>query len=130
MKKRVLLFLSLLFVWGASLLAQDVPEGVVTAFKKGSSQELRCFLGDKVDFLFNSRIVSSERDATLNRLSDFFTEHKVNNFSVHHQGKRNESSFFIGTLTTTHGNLRVNCFFKMVQNRYIVHQIRLDKTND
>lgn len=130
MKKRVLLFFSALLVWGASLLAQDVPEGVVAAFKKGCTQELQSCLSDNVDLLMNSRNVSRERQATLNRLSDFFAQNKVNNFNVNHRGKRNESSFFIGTLSTTNGNFRVNCFFKLVQNRYIVHQIRIDKTNE
>lgn len=130
MKKRVLLFLASLFLWSLLLLAQTVPEGVVVAFKKGSSQELQRYLGDKVDLLMNSRNVSNEREATLNNLTEFFARNKVSNFNVNHQGKRNESSFVIGTLSTDNGSFRVNCFFKLVENRYIVHQIRIDKTDE
>lgn len=47
MKKRVVLLLTSLFLWVSSIFAQDVPVGVVTAFKKGNSQELNGYLGDK-----------------------------------------------------------------------------------
>ena len=35
MKKRVVLLLTSLFLWVSLIFAQDVPVGVVTAFKKG-----------------------------------------------------------------------------------------------
>ena len=45
MKKRVVLLLTCLFLWVSSIFAQDVPVGVVVAFKKGNSQELNRYLG-------------------------------------------------------------------------------------
>ena len=63
-------------------------------------------------------------------MQDFFTENKVSGFNVNHQGKRDESSFIIGTLATTRGNFRVNCFLKKVENQYLIHQIRIDKINE
>ena len=63
-------------------------------------------------------------------MQEFFTENKVSGFNVNHQGKRDESSFVIGTLATTNGNFRVNCFLKKVQNQYLIHQIRIDKINE
>lgn len=59
-----------------------------------------------------------------------FAENKVSSFNVNHEGKRDESSFIIGTLGTANGNFRVNCFFRKVQNKYVIHQIRIDKTNE
>ena len=49
MKKRVIFLLTGLFIWTSVLLAQNVPEGVIGAFKEGNSQELNKYLGDKVD---------------------------------------------------------------------------------
>ena len=54
MKKRVVLLLTGLFIWMSSLFAQDVPVGVIVAFKKGNSQELNRYLGDKVDLIIRS----------------------------------------------------------------------------
>ena len=60
----------------------------------------------------------------------YSSENKVSGFNVNHQGKRDESSFIIGTLATTRGNFRVNCFLKKVENQYLIHQIRIDKINE
>ena len=118
MKKRVLLWIAGLLFSASTLLAQDVPVGVVLAFKKGSSQELNKFLGDKVDLIIQNRSTNADKQAA------------ESTFNVNHQGKRDESSFVIGTLTTANGKFRVNCFFKRVQNKYLIHQIRIDKTNE
>ena len=47
MNKRVVILWLCFFVWTVSLMAQDVPAGVVAAFKKGNSQELNGYLSDK-----------------------------------------------------------------------------------
>ena len=106
MKKRVLVGMTALLLSLSLLMAQEIPAGVITAFKRGSSQELSKYMGE------------------------FFTKNKVSGFNVNHQGKRDESSFVIGTLATTNGNFRVNCFLKKVQNQYLIHQIRIDKINE
>ena len=56
MKKRVVLLLTCLFLWVSSIFAQDVPVGVVVAFKKGNSQELTRYLGDKVDLIIQKEL--------------------------------------------------------------------------
>lgn len=130
MKKWVIFFLLGLWVGIASLMAQDVPVGVVVAFKKGSSQELNRYLGEKVDLVILSKPSQVDKMAAEGAMSDFFTNNRVSRFDVNHQGKRGDSSFFVGTMETPNGNFRVNCFFKREHNRYYIHQIRIDKTND
>ena len=55
MKKRVIFLLTGLFIWTSVLLAQNVPEGVIGAFKEGNSQELNKYLGDKVDLIIQNK---------------------------------------------------------------------------
>ena len=130
MKKRVVLLLTSLFLWVSSIFAQDVPVGVVTAFKKGNSQELNGYLGDKVDLIIHNRTTNADQRTAEGAMANFFAENKVSSFNVNHEGKRDESSFIIGTLATTRGNFRVNCFLKKVENQYLIHQIRIDKINE
>lgn len=130
MKKRVVLWLfglcfGLTFVW-----AQEVPAGVVAAFKKGSAQELAKFLGDKVELIVQGKSSGYDRQKAREAMAGFFAGNKVGGFEVNHQGKRNESSFMVGTLATAHGNYRVNCFFRRVENNYVIHQIRIDKNDE
>lgn len=129
MKKRVLLWMSILLLWGSSLFAQDVPVGVVVAFKQGNSVTLGKYLGDKVEVIIEAHNTATDRDAAEAVMAEFFSRHRVKQFEVNHQGQRNESSFVIGTLVTADGDYRVNCFFRRVQNKYVIHQIRIDKTN-
>lgn len=130
MKKRVFLMFTCLSMWASSLFSQDVPVGVIVAFKKGNSQELDRFLGDKVDLIIQNRSTNTDKQSVGGAMTNFFSDNKVSGFDVNHQGKRDESSFIIGTLTTKNGNFRVNCFFRRVQNKYVIHQIRIDKTNE
>ena len=130
MSKRILLWVAGLLVTVATLFAQDVPLGAIAAFKKGSSQELSQYLGSKIDLVILNKSTIADKQKAETEMNSFFTVNKVNSFNVIHQGKRDESSFVIGTLTTINGNFRVNCFFKKVQNRYLIHQIRIDKNNE
>lgn len=130
MKKRVVLLFICLFVGTFMSMAQDVPVGVIVAFKKGSSQELNRYFSEKVDLVIQNRAVDTDRRSIENAMTDFFSGNKVHSFDVNHEGKRDDSSFIVGTLKTTKGNYRVNCFFKRMQNRYFIHQIRIDRVND
>ncbi|WP_294628831.1 DUF4783 domain-containing protein [uncultured Bacteroides sp.] len=130
MKKRVLVGMTALLLSLSLLMAQEIPAGVITAFKKGSSQELSKYMGDKVNLVLQSRSTNADKQKTTAVMQEFFTENKVSAFNVNHQGKRDGSSFVIGTLATVKGNFRVNCFLKKVQDKYLIHQIRIDKINE
>lgn len=130
MKKRLLLGMSTLLFAVSVLIAQEIPSGVVQAFKRGSSQELSKYMGNKVNLIFQGSLTNTDKQNATTMMQNFFTENKVDGFNVNHQGKRDESSFIIGTLVTAKGSFRVNCFLKKVENQYLIHQIRIDKTNE
>ena len=130
MKKRVLVGMTALLLSLSLLMAQEIPAGVITAFKRGSSQELSKYMGDKVNLVLQGRSTNVDKQKATAMMQEFFTENKVSGFNVNHQGKRDESSFVIGTLTTTKGKFRVNCFLKKVQTQCLIHQIRIDKINE
>ena len=130
MKKRVVILFTCLLVWASSLFAQDVPVGVIVAFKKGNSQGLDRYMGDKIDLIIQDRSSNADKQGAMKEINVFFSTNKVNGFVLFHQGYRVESRFIVGTLKTANGMFRVNCFFRRVQNKYVIHQIRIDKTNE
>lgn len=130
MKKKILLTLSVVMFCVAFAYAQDAPSGLVNAFKKGSAQDLLPFLGNQVEVTIQSRTQNCNRTGAQQAMATFFTSNKVSAFSVNHQGKRDDSGFFVGTLNTSNGPFRVNCFFKKGGNQTLIHQIRIDKTNE
>lgn len=107
--------------------AQEVPAEFVSAFKKGSAQELSRYLSDTVELVIQKRTMNTDKRTAEANLTAFFSQNKVSNFTVNHQGNRNDSSFMVGTLTTSGGDYRVNCFFKRTSTGYLIHQIRIDK---
>lgn len=130
MKKRVLLGIAALLLSLSLLIAQEIPAGVISAFNRGSSQELSKYMGDKINLVLQGNSADVDKKKATEMLQEFFTTNKVSAFNVNHQGQRDGSSFVIGTLVTSKGNYRVNCFLKKVQNQYLIHQIRIDKANE
>lgn len=130
MKKRVLLGMAALLLSLTCLMAQEIPAGVITAFKRGSSQELSKYMGDQMNLTLQGNSTNVDKKKATTMMQEFFTANKVSAFNVNHQGQRDESSFVIGTLVTAKGNYRVNCFLKKIQNQYLIHQIRIDKANE
>lgn len=130
MKKRMLLLVANILFVGIGVLAQDVPADVIVAFKKGSSAELGKYLGNNVEMIILNHSSNVDNIAAESMMNDFFSRNKVNGFNVNHQGKRDESGFVIGTLNTSTGDYRINCYFKKMQSKYLIHQIRIDKTNE
>lgn len=130
MKKRMLLGMVVLLFSLSSVMAQEIPAGVIMAFNRGSSQELNKYLGDKVNLVLQGNSTDVDKQKTTALMQQFFTENQVSGFHVNHQGKRDGSSFVVGTLTTAKGKFRVNCFLKKIQDQYLIHQIRIEKTNE
>ena len=87
MKKRVLVGMTALLLSISLLMAQEIPAGVITAFKRGSSQELSKYMGDKVNLVLQGRSTNVDKQKATAMMQDFFTENKVSGFNVNHQGK-------------------------------------------
>ena len=130
MEKRILLLIAGILFTTLTTIAQNKPVEVIVAFKKGSSTELATYLGDKVDLSIQNRSSNVNKRTATTMLDAFFTENKVKSFNVNHEGTKGDSSFFVGTLVTETGKYRVNCFFKRIENKYLIHQIRIDKINE
>lgn len=131
MKKQILLMLSAMMFCTVFAQVQDITSGLETAFRKGSAQDLLQFLGNQVVMIIRNNPQSVNKTEAQQKMADFFSANKVTGFSVNHQGNRNESGFIIGTLNTVNGPFRVNCFFKKSGNNpALIHQIRIDKTNE
>ena len=82
MKKRVLLGMAALLLSVSLLMAQEIPAGVITAFKRGSSQELSKYMGDKVNLVLQGSSTNVDKQKATAVMQDFFTKNKVNGFTV------------------------------------------------
>lgn len=130
MKTRIGLVLVGLFLSLSVACAQQEFSDLVDAFKKSDARLLEKKMDDQVDLILLNHSVKSNRRKAVAMLDDFFAQNKVSDFEVIHEGKRRESGFFIGKLSTEQGAFRVNCFLKKIDEDYLIHQIRIEKTNE
>lgn len=115
-------FVAVLFgILSLSMQAQETNE-VVQALRKVSSPELVKCLGEKVELITPDGVTYANREDARRELAAFFKRHRATGFKMLHQGRQEESGFVIGTLTTTDGNFRVNCYFRRQQEEYVIHQ--------
>ena len=85
MKKRVLVGMTALLLSISLLMAQEIPAGVITAFKRGSSQELSKYMGGKVNLVLQGRSTNVDKQKATAMMQDFFTENTVSGYNVNHQ---------------------------------------------
>ncbi|NDW13743.1 DUF4783 domain-containing protein [Bacteroides sp. 214] len=130
MKKAHILCLLGMFLLLSNVAAQSIPADLINAFNEGSAQKIAPFLGENIELVVQNRKKEVSKSTAIQELSTFFAQKKVTGFTINHEGKRNDSSYIIGTLTTSGGDYRVNCYFKKGDKEYLIHQIRIDKTNE
>lgn len=130
MNKRAHLMIVGLMLFITMAVAQEIPSGLVNAFKHGNAQELSPYLENKVEIIQSDVSKDYNQEETIRFIANFFILNKVKSFVVNHQGNRNESGFIVGMLSTGKTTFRINVFFKKKENSYLIHQIRIDKTNE
>ena len=131
MKKRLFVLCTAVLVSAVALMAQNVLGGLSAAVRKGDSQALGRYMHDDVSLaLAGEEGEVSDRPRVETAIRTFFAANKVTGFEINHKGKREESAFVVGTLHASTGVYRVNCYLKKTGNNYLIHRIRIEKTNE
>ncbi len=129
--KRILTTIFLMFFLSMHLLwAQEIPKEVLRAFEKGTPEMLTPYLGEEVECnlpAFSNKSLNPEKVKEV--LNDFFKKYKPNSFTLLHQGKRTESSFFVATMKSDQESYRINILFRKKDNKFLINQIRIVTLN-
>ena len=125
-----LIILSVSFIISGFQPAQDIPEAISSAFKTGNSKELVKHFNTNIELvILENEDVYSKTQAEM-ILRDFFDKQPPKKFAILHQGGKNGSKYAIGDLTTSKGNFRVYFLLKKREDRYLIHQLRIEKENE
>jgi len=108
-------------------LFSQVPEEIITGFKNGSSEVLSKYFNQSIEMvvLENDDIYSKEQARQI--IFSFFSENKPKNFTVLHQGGKDDSSYLIGKLITNNKTYRVYLFVKGISPNQYIHQLRIEE---
>ena len=115
-----------------SLRAQDqgkIPGGISIALKAGNAAELSKYMNSTIELLLLDKEDFYKKNVAETILKDFFAEYHAKDFTIRHQGAKNDAQYAIGNLKTEKGDFRVYFLLKKVDQELLIHQIRIESDN-
>lgn len=122
----------LLMLGSLTAEAQDqvrIPEGISIAIKAGNASELSKYMNSTVELSLLDKEDFYKKNVAEVILKDFFSEYKTTDFSILHQGAKNDAQYAIGNLKTEKGDFRVYLLLKKVDQDLLIHLIRIEPDN-
>jgi hypothetical protein len=113
-------------------IAQDqakVPGGISIAIKAGNAAELSKYMNSTIELLLLDKEDFYKKNVAETILKDFFNEYQTKDFTIRHQGAKNDAQYAIGNLKTEKGDFRVYFLLKKVDQELLIHQIRIEPDN-
>ena len=107
-----------------------IPSGISLAFKTGNAADLSKFMNSTIELLLLNKEDFYKKNAAETILKDFFAEYQAKDFTIRHQGAKNDAQYAIGNLTTSKGDFRVYFLLKKVDQDILIHQIRIESDNE
>jgi len=124
----VILLVTLTFCLSAQEQTR-IPGGIAMAIKAGNAAELSKYMNATVEVLLLDKEDFYKKSVAETILKDFFDSHPTKDFTISHQGVKNDVQYAIGNLKTERGDFRVYFLLKKVNQELLIHQIRIETEN-
>jgi hypothetical protein len=132
MKSLIIIPVLLIALSSLSAKAQEqasIPVGISIAIKAGNAAELAKYMNSTVELLLLDKEDFYKKNVAEAILNDFFKEYLTKDFTIRHQGAKNDAQYAIGNLKTDKGDFRVYFLLKKVNQELLIHQIRIESDN-
>lgn len=106
-----------------------IPGGISIAIKAGNAAELSKYMNSTIELLLLDKEDFYKKNVAETILKDFFSEYQTKDFTIRHQGAKNDAQYAIGNLKTEKGDFRVYFLLKKVNEDLLIHQIRIEPDN-
>ncbi len=115
---------------GYEILANNIPNEIINAFKNGNSKELSKYFNSNIEMtiLDNEGIYSKLQAEQI--IADFFTKNPPKNFQVIHQGGKEGSRYAICEYYGLEKKFRVTIYLKEIESNSLIHQLRIQYDNN
>ena len=131
--KSITLSLILALSFSLTMNAQNsntISSDIVSAVGEGDASELSEYFNDNIELLIPQKSGIFSKSQAEMVLKDFFNQNPPKGFKIIHEGSRQNASFAIGNYTTNSGIFRLYFLTKNVDNKTLIHQLRIEKQND
>ncbi len=132
MKSSNIISVVLIAMGSLTAIAQDqgkIPGGIAIAIKAGNAADLSKYMNSTIELLLLDKEDFYKKDVAEKILKDFFAEYRAKDFTIRHQGAKNDAQYAIGSLRTEKGDFRVYFLLKKVDQELLIHQIRIESDN-
>lgn len=129
MKNFKLKLISLVFVFFALVTVSfaQIPDEIVTSIQNGNDVGLAAFFNENVELVVETHDDVYSKSQAQQIVAEFFKSNKPKQFSIIHQGGKEDARYAIGSLTTATGTFRVYFLLKNKNNNSYIHQLRIEK---
>ena len=124
-----LIFLIFICYYASGQEQANIPGGISIAIKAGNASELAKFMNSTIELLLLDKEDFYKKNVAETILKDFFNEYQTKDFTIRHQGAKNDAQYAIGNLKTEKGDFRVYFLLKKVDQELLIHQIRIEADN-
>lgn len=107
-----------------------IPGEIAMAIKAGNSTELAQYMNPTIELLLLDKEDFYKKNVAEEILKDFFSNYHTKDFTIRHQGAKNDAHYAIGNLKTEKGDFRVYFLLKKVDGELLIHQIRIESDNE
>lgn len=125
MKHILFLFFSL-WLMGNAAMAQ-VPDDIIVSLKTGNAASLSKYFSQNVELVVLESENVYSRSHAQQVLNDFFKKYPPQNFSLIHEGGKDNSSYAIGNLQVKGDKFRVYFLLKEINGKAYIHQLRIER---
>jgi len=125
-KLKLISFVFGFFAMATTSFAQ-IPDGIVVSIQNGNDVSLAAFFNENVELVVESHDDVYSKSQAQQIVAEFFKSNKPKQFSIIHQGGKEDARYAIGSLTTATGTFRVYFLLKSKNNNSYIHQLRIEK---
>ncbi len=115
------------FMTLARIAPAQIPDDIVTSFQNGNDAGLAAFFNDNVELVVGTHDDVYSKSQAQQIVAEFFKSNKPKQFSIIHQGGKDDARYAIGSLTTASGTFRVYFLLKNKNSNSYIHQLRIEK---
>jgi hypothetical protein len=105
----------------------DIPVKIFDSMKVGNAAELAKHFNSSVELVILDKEEIYSRQQAEQVLQKFFSQNKVTEFNVLHQGGRDGAKYAIGNLETQTKSFRVYFLVKDSGGKPLIHQMRIEE---
>jgi hypothetical protein len=105
----------------------QIPEEIIYSLKTGNAATLAKYFSQNVELVvLDTENVYSKAHAQ-KLMNDFFKKNPPQNFTIIHQGGKDDSNYVIGNLIVDNNRYRVYFLVKAKNGTSQIHQLRIER---